>query len=476
MKRTLLSGGDAIAFDGARHTHIPKADVVFHGDRIEYVGPKYTVKPGEPVDETIDTTGRLVMPGLVNMHLHVTDTAFTRGWLNNYSAGADTNSAMNVTALYRMLPAIRAAAHAEDQLAAAECAFAELLLSGSTTAVELSFDAEMGDGGDLTTVRGIANMAGKMGLRCYMGPRYRNSYWRLGSDNAPAYFDYEDPILRMHHCFEFCDDIDGAFDGRLRAMLAPGQVDTCSPEVLQATRKQADMTGFPIQIHAGQSPSEFRRIAKLHHRTTIEFLDDVGLLGPDLIIGHGMYLSESGDVDDCNASELNRLRESGTHIAHLPWVKARQGVIMRSFAKYLRHGVGMCIGTDTYPFDMFSEMKLATALCRVAEQSPAAISAAQIFHAATIGGATALDRGDLGRLAPGCQADIVLLDIVKLHATPMVDPIQHIVLSARAEDVDTVFIAGKKVVVGRRLANCDLSASIHRLTEANKRVNERLAI
>ncbi|MGB6104621.1 MAG: amidohydrolase family protein [Pusillimonas sp.] len=476
MQRTLLSGGEVIAFDGSRHTHISNADVVFCDDKIEYVGPKYTIKPEQPVHETIDTTGYLVMPGLVNMHLHVTDTAFTRGWLDNYPAGTGTQAATNVTALYRLLPAIRGATKAEDQLAAAECAFAELLLSGSTTVVELSFDAEMGDGGNIATVNGTAKIAGDIGLRCYVGPRYRNSYWRLGNDNSPAYFDYENPARRMRDCFDFCAEIDGAYGGRLRGMLAPGQVDTCSAETLRSTRQYADQTGFPIQIHAGQSPSEFRRIASLHNRTTIEFLDDVGLLGPDLIIGHGMYLSESGDVADCNTNELTRLRDSGTHIAHLPWVKARQGVMMRSLAKYLNRGVNMCLGTDTYPFDMFSEMKIATAMCRVADQLPAAIAVEDVFHAATVGGALALNRNDLGRLAPGCQADIVLLDILKPHATPMLNPIQHIVLSARADDVDTVIIAGKKVVVNRQLTNCDLPASLRRLTDANKRVSDRLKL
>jgi 5-methylthioadenosine/S-adenosylhomocysteine deaminase len=474
MQRTLLSGGDVIGFDGSRHIRIPNAELVFYGDKIEYVGPKYTVSPDRPVHETIDTTGYLVMPGLVNMHLHVTDTAFTKGWLDNYCADVSTLASTNVTALYRLLPAVRGATKAEDQLAAAECAFAELLLSGSTTVVELSFDAEMGDGGDMTTVKGTAGIAGDLGLRCYMGPRYRNSYWRLGSDNSPAYFDYEDPVRRMHDCFDFCDEIDGSYGGRLRGMLAPGQVDTCSAETLRSTRRQADKTGFPIQIHAGQSPSEFRRIKSLHNRSTLEFLDDVGLLGPDFVIGHGMFLSESGDVLDCNANELGRLRDSGTHIAHLPWVKARQGTIMQSLSKYLRNGVSMCLGTDTYPFDMFAEMKMATTMCRVAEKSPSAIAAEDVFYAATIGGASALNRDDLGRLAPGCQADIVLLDIRKPHATPMVDPIKHIVLSARADDVDTVIIAGKKVVINRRLANGDLAASLDRLTAAHHRVTARV--
>ena len=475
--RTLLRGGGVIAFDGTCHVHLRRGDVVFCDGRIEYVGSAWQDSADAPVHQVVDTSGKLVMPGFVNAHLHVTDTAFTRGWLDDYGVSATRGAASNLTALYRLLPAIRAAAMAEDQLAAAECAFSELLLSGSTTVVELGFDAEMGDRGDIATPRAVGNVAGRLGLRCYLAPRYRSRYWRLGSDGSPAYFAYEgNGLPRMRACVELLGDIDASYQGRLRAMLAPGQVDTCEPELLQATRKVADESGYPIQLHAGQSPSEFRRIRQQHGCTTLEYLDRVGLLGRDLVLGHSMFFSESGDVDDCSTTELARLRESGTHLCHLPWVKARQGTAMRSFAKYRRHGIPVCLGTDTYPFDMFNEMRMAAALCRVAEGSPQAVSAAEIFHAATVGGAEALRRSDLGRLAVGCQADIVLVDVNKPHAVPLRDGIQHLVLSACAADVDTVFVGGRPVVKGRSLTYGNLADAVARLAEAGERVNSRVRL
>ena len=475
--RTLLRGGGVIAFDGTQHVHLRRGDVVFYGDRIEYAGPAWTDRADAPVHRIVDTSGKLVLPGFVNAHLHVTDTAFTRGWLDDYGASATTGAASNVTALYRLLPAIRAAAMAEDQLAAAECAFSELLLSGSTTVVELGFDAEMGDQGDMATPRAVGDIAGRLGLRCYLAPRYRSRYWKLGADGAPAYFAYDgDGLPRMRTCIELLGDIEASHEGRLRAMLAPGQVDTCEPELLRATRQVADDTGYPIQLHAGQSPSEFRRIRQQHGCTTLDYLDRVGLLGRDLVLGHSMFFSESGDVDDCHAAELARLRDSGTHLCHLPLVKARQGTAMRSFAKYRRHGIPVCLGTDTYPFDMFNEMRMAATLCRVAEGSPQAVSAAEIFHAATVGGAQALQRPDLGRLAAGCQADIVLVDVMKPHAVPLRDGIQHLVLSACAADVDTVFVAGRPVVEQRTLVYGDLADAVARLAEAGDRVNARVQL
>jgi 5-methylthioadenosine/S-adenosylhomocysteine deaminase len=475
--RTLLRGGGVVAFDGSRHVHLKRGDVVFCGGRIEYAGPQWVERADAPVHETIDTTGKLVVPGLVNTHLHVTDTPFTRGWLDDYASSAQAGAASNVTALYRLLPAVRAAALAEDQLAAAECAFSELLLSGSTTVVELGYDEEMGDRGDMATPRAVGDIAGRLGLRCYLAPRYRSRYWKLGPDGAPAYFSYEgDGLPRMLACVELLGEIHGTHQGRVRGMLAPGQVDTCEPALLRATREAADKTGYLIQLHAGQSPSEFRRIRQQHGCTTLEYLDRLGLLGRDLILGHSMFFSESGDVDECNSVELQRLRDSGTHLCHLPWVKARQGTVMRSFARYRRLGIQVCLGTDTYPFDMFNEMRMAAAMCRVADGSPQAVTAAEIFHAATVGGAQALQRDDLGRLAAGCQADIVLVDVNRPHAVPLRDAIQHLVLSASAADVDSVFIAGRRVVDRRELVYGNLGDAVARLAEAGERVEARVRV
>jgi cytosine/adenosine deaminase-related metal-dependent hydrolase len=112
----------------------------------------------------------------------------------------------------------------------------------------------------------------------------------------------------------------------------------------------------------------------------------------------------------------------------------------------------------------------------VAEGSPQAVSAAEIFHAATVSGAHAQQRPDLGRLAAGCQPDIVLVDVIKPHAVPLHDGIQHLVLSACAADVDTVFVAGRLVVHRRELTYGNLVDAVTRLAEAGERVNARVRL
>ena len=136
----------------------------------------------------------------------------------------------------------------------------------------------------------------------------------------------------------------------------------------------------------------------------------------------------------------------------------------------------MCLGTDTFPFDMIHEMQWAAVLCKIAEQDPKAGSAREIFHSATIGGARALNRDDLGRLAPGCKADIVIVDLDKPHALPLRDPFKFMVYSASAADVDTVIIDGRTVVSQGKALFCDLPTALGKLREAITRVHERVKV
>jgi cytosine/adenosine deaminase-related metal-dependent hydrolase len=280
---------------------------------------------------------------------------------------------------------------------------------------------------------------------------------------------------RFDDCVQFCRTANGRHGDMIRTMLAPGQIDTCDADMLRETRTVADEIGVPIQLHAGQSPTEYRSIKRTHGLSTIEFLADTGLLGPDFIIGHGMFLTEDGEVDRFPSHELAALVDSRTSIIHLPWVKARQGSAMRSFGKFVRAGVRMGLGTDTYPFDMIQEMRCAATVSRVMETSPTLTSSSQIFAAATIGSADALGRPDLGRLHAGAKADIILVATNSPHAMPMRDPIGFLVFSATGADVDTVIVNGQTVVRNRHLLTLDLPHALTRLAEASERVSKRIA-
>jgi cytosine/adenosine deaminase-related metal-dependent hydrolase len=256
--------------------------------------------------------------------------------------------------------------------------------------------------------------------------------------------------------------------------LAPGQVDTCEPELLEATRQAANDLRVPVQLHTGQSPHEFREIGKRYGKTTISHLAATKLLAPDLILGHGIYLVEDGRVDSIPRDELGLLASTGTSIAHCPVVKARQGTVMNSLTKYLRQQINVSLGTDTYPLDMLNEMRFAAAACKIAQADPQAGTAREVFDAATLGGARALGRLDLGRLAPGCKADIVVFNVLVPRASPVRDPFKHLVFNAAASDVATVIIDGDVVVEHGLVVNADVEGVVRQMWEAGRRVWNRM--
>src|SRR5690606_29111390 len=126
--RKAIVNGTVLAWNGSHHHVLETGTVVFDDDLITFVGPSHD----GPVDETIDAAGRLVIPGFVNSHLHVTDTLFTKGYLEETQAPAGTDVVPNYHTLYTVLPAVRQASDPDAQLAAAHCVFAELARTGST--------------------------------------------------------------------------------------------------------------------------------------------------------------------------------------------------------------------------------------------------------------------------------------------------------------------------------------------------------
>ena len=472
--RTLIRNGTLIVWVDGTHVVAPAGtELVFEDAEIIHVGPAYA----GAYDTVIDASGRLVIPGLVNTHLHVTDTLYTKGYLEEASNVSASAKETNFGTLYKVLPAVRHATDPDAQVVAAECAFAELARTGSTTVVELGYDYEVGGDGDIAITERVAEAAMRVGLRCYSGPRFRTMHYGAAPDGGVWYQNYpNDGWDRFNACAKFCEDWNGRFDDRLRTMLAPGQIDTCTPELLKETRRVADRLRVPIQVHAGQSPNEFERIRAAHGMTTVEYMASTGMLGPDVIIGHGQIMTADGSLASLGPSEVAALRDSRTTVAHLPWVKARRGGVINSIEKYKQLGIRQCLGTDTFPFDLFNDMRIAATVCRIVEHSVNVASSFDVFTMATVGGADALGRPDLGRLATGCKADIVMVRIDTLKAAPVYDPFKFLVLGANGDDVATVIVDGRTIVHDGEVLNIDAAAAARAVNEAARRVRANIRL
>jgi cytosine/adenosine deaminase-related metal-dependent hydrolase len=135
-------------------------------------------------------------------------------------------------------------------------------------------------------------------------------------------------------------------------------------------------------------------------------------------------------------------------VAHSPLKYLKIGVAMESFDRYLKAGINMALGTDTFPKDIISEMRYAALISRLAEKSFIAGHPRDIFNAATIGGAKLIGREDLGRLQKGAKADVVVVDLKDLAFGAVRDPIKALVETGTSRDVRTVIVDGQLLVDG----------------------------
>lgn len=436
--KTVIHGGDIVAYADGGHRLLRGGALVFEDDRVTFVGKSFT---GD-ADRRIDASGKLVIPGLVNIHCHADVEAggrliadagrrdyFHTGYLNYFAAKKG----------------VKALGPRQDPEVGGRFALAELLRNGCTTVVEIGVAAEA-----------HARIAGDLGMRAYLGPAYKSADYCL-TDGGQLYFDENEErgMAGLERAKAFIRTHAGSYDGRVQGMLFPYQVDTCSPSLLRATRKAADELGVGIEIHAGQNLLEFHEILRRHAMTPVEYLADTGLLGPDTIVGHCIISTAHHLAALPAGRDLEILARSGSSIAHCPLVFARRGNALESFAKFRRAGINVGLGTDTYPRDLISEMRWASNLCKIVERDFTVATAAEVFTAATLGGARALRREDLGRLAPGAKADVVLIDMRSFRMGPYRDPIKALVQCGTSDDVDQVSVDGKIVVEGGHLIGVD---------------------
>jgi 5-methylthioadenosine/S-adenosylhomocysteine deaminase len=280
---------------------------------------------------------------------------------------------------------------------------------------------------------------------------------------------------------KFCKEYEGAHGDRVRTMLFPYMFDACSEGLLRETRERADELGVPVHMHTAQYLPEFYETLRRHGKTPVHFLHDIGFLAPKTILTHLLYTSlnpasQAPNADIGDLQDVEMLASTGTTLGHTPAVWARVGLGLHSYAKFRDAGVNIAIGTDAFPMDMIMEMRYAAIMGKSVERNRAAVTAGDVFNAATLGGAKALGRPDLGRLAPGSKADIVVVDLTGLHTALTYDPIKTMIYWASQRDIETVIVDGRKVVEGGRIPGLDEEALARRADEVNHRYAERTGL
>ena len=448
---TLVKGARwLVGWDGESHVYRQDADLAFEGGAIIHVGPGYT---GPEPARIVDAAGCMVMPGLVDVHTHLFSEPMNKGMWDEVGSPR-----LYHTSLYEFLPILRP--DAEGTKAAYGVALSELALSGVTTVCDLALPSE-----------GWLDMLAASGLRACIAPMFRSGRWLTRNGHVVEYeWDEGAGERAFEQALAEIEAAQSHPSGRLFGMVCPAQIDTCTAELFQAAYQEAERRDLPFQTHAAQGLSEFHEITRRTGMTPIEWLEHLGVLGERTIIGHGIFLDHHPWTHwHSPGRDLERLAAAGATVAHCPTVFARRGITLQDFGRYLEAGVNMGIGTDVYPHDMLGEMRLVSYLARTVAESPRGANAAQIFHAATIGGARALRRSDIGRLAPGCRADFVLVDCTHPAMQPCRDPLQSLIYSAGDRAVRQVFVDGREIVRDGKVLTLDYAGSAAALEEAQGR-------
>jgi len=410
------------------------------------------------VGETLDAPDAVLTPGLISTHAHIGGSPLDRSFIEDRG-----NPQFFYSGLFELLPVRGAAQDDEATRACVDFSMAELLRGGVTTVMEIGGAGEY-----------VAARAGDYGLRVYVGLAFRSGRW-LTRDGRRVEWEWDEAQGRrgLADAIELHKRWDGAHGDLVRCFFSPAQVDTCTPELLQASKRAADERGRPWQVHTSQSVVEFYEMLGRHGKTPIAWLRDLGVLGPNAILGHAIVIGGSSWTN-YPEGDVAIMADAGCSVAHAVWVFARRGIAMESFARYRRAGVNLSLGTDTNPQSVIEAMRWAAVVSKLVERNTEVTSAAHVFDAATLGGARALGRDDLGRIAPGAQADLVLWRGTSWGMTPLRDPVKNIVYNATAEDVDRVWVDGRLVVEGGRVRAADERAVLAALQAAGERMWPRM--
>ena len=448
MRRRLMADW-IVGHEAGKHCLIENGEVVYEDARIIFVGHDF---PGD-VDATQCFGRALIAPGFVDLDA-LSDLDTTILGFDNQPAwrkGRIWPQSYMERGPYEMYSA-------EELAFQKRYAFAQLLRNGITTALPIAslFYREWGE--TVQEFADAADIAGELGLRVYLGPAYRSGNLVVDEEGRiGAHFDEARGLAGLAAAIAFCRTHEGRHGGLVRTMLAPDRIETSTANLLRRCAAAARDLDVPVRLHCCQSRLEYDMVVARHGMSPPEWLDSLGFLSPRVLLPHGTWVAGSRGIDR-PGRDLGIIADAGGVIVHCPLVSARGGRALDSLVGYRRLGLRIGMGTDTWPPDMVLNMQLGLMLCRVMEGDAACVRAADLFDAATIGGADALGRHDLGRLMQGAAADIVVFDFGHDRIGQTIDPIQTLLIGGAGRDVRHVVVGGRSVVIDGRIPGMDMQA------------------
>jgi 5-methylthioadenosine/S-adenosylhomocysteine deaminase len=406
---------------------VPGGAVAVDGDRIAAVGPAQRLRAAWSPGRTLHGGGGILLPGLVNSHNHsplmvVRGMVEDRGFAPAYLAGVPQGDALSQ----------------EEALALARLGVFEALAAGSTTQVDYYRHPAV-----------LAQAAEEIGTRAVVCGRIMD----VSSGGLAGGTRRHDPAvgeLMLRESLDLIDAWDGAAGGRIRCDLAPHAPDTCSPALLAAVSQKAARRGKRLHTHLCQSALEVDYVRERDGHGPVEALQTAGMLHERLVAAHCIHMDET---------DVARAGAAGIAVAHSPIGNLASG---RAAPILDLEGAGarITLCTDTKSGDLFEAMRAAIASARMrgAGYEP---KAEKVLRWATVSGAEALGLDEeVGRIAPGLKADLVLLHARHPNLAPVIDGTGIVVHSAHGGNVRHVLVDGRLLIEDGRAVAFDGDAIV----------------
>jgi cytosine/adenosine deaminase-related metal-dependent hydrolase len=419
---TIFRSGTILTIDP--NDRVLEGDVAMRDGEIVQIGGAYApVAPGYTV---VDCTGCVVMPGMIQAHVHTCQT-LARGRADDLEL---------LDWLRQVIWPYEGALDAAAATAAGELACAELLLGGTTAILDMATVHHTDRFFAAADQSGIRATIGKAMMDApdpQIPPGLRETT-QSSLDEAAA-------LIRQFH---------GTAGGRLRYAYAPRFVLSCTDELLREVGVQAKLRGLGVHTHASENTGEVALVEQRFGKSNIEVLEDFGLLGPHACIAHAIHLSHG---------DRALLASRGAHVCTCPSSNLKLASGIAQLPELIAAGVSVALGADGAPcnnnLDAFHELRLL-ALLHKPRSGPRTLPAPDAVRIATRGGAAALGLGDqIGSLEIGKRGDVIAVDITALHTVPATSPWSQIAYAARACDVRHVAVDGRLVVRDRELLTLD---------------------
>lgn len=436
----LLVGGDLVLTLDEQGRVLRDGALAVRNGRIVDIGPAAVLEARWSATTRLDGKGRLVMPGLVNVHNH-TPLMITRGMIEDigfapmYTPGIPQGHWLD----------------ADDAYALSSLGMYELLRAGCTTVVDY-----------YRYPSSCARAAAELGVRAVIAGRVHDAD---PAALAVGRYEHRTEIgqASLRENAELIERWNGHDGGRIRCDWAPHAPDTCSDDLLREVGRLAEAHGGNLHTHLAQLPIEVEAVQARSGLTPARLLDKLGLLNERLIAAHCIHI-ERADIELCG--------KAGITVAHAPIGNAKGGRIA-PIVELRDAGARIALCTDTFSGDLIEAMRWSIAMQRIDRQGNV-LDARTVLDWGTREGAAALGMGkEIGSLEIGKHADIVMLDNRSPSLAPLIDGYGVLVHSASGRDVDTVIVGGRIVLAGGQPVNVDGAEIVTRAQSVADRLWQR---